>query len=261
MEPWFYKDSWPVNHGARRTHPSHNRLLNERGSRGVQRRATRTKEKEQRGGEECMFAMTYLMIIVTAAAAAVVIGGEGMLSCSLSHSTVSYKLDGCLCPLQAAWMRKHMGVWEPQPTSWIFDSYFLCVYVCERERKRERRREREEGYFSPLSFTCHCKNSQGFTLWHSNHNCQSWIQISQRLNTSSEIEMTKRSSYNGVIKDTFRGKKMKKKEEEKSWECSSATSKRWGSGASYYLGRGTKSPTVGGQLNAKPATVPFKTNM
>lgn len=49
-----------------------------------------------------MFAMTYLMIIVMAAVAAAVIGGGGMLSCSLSHSTVSYRLDGCLCPLQAA---------------------------------------------------------------------------------------------------------------------------------------------------------------
>lgn len=40
-----------MNHGARRTHLSHNRLLNERGSRGVQRRATRTKgKKEERRG-------------------------------------------------------------------------------------------------------------------------------------------------------------------------------------------------------------------
>lgn len=89
-----------MNHGTRRTHLSRNRLLTERGSRGVQRRATRTKggEKKRREGEECMFAMTYLMIIVMAA----VIGGGGVLSCSLSHSAVSHKLDGCLCPLQAA---------------------------------------------------------------------------------------------------------------------------------------------------------------
>lgn len=33
---------------------------------------------------------------------AVVIGGGGVLSYSLSHSAVSHKLDGCLCPLQAA---------------------------------------------------------------------------------------------------------------------------------------------------------------
>lgn len=136
-----------MNHRTRRTHLSHNRLLSERGSGGVQRRAARTKEEERSGGEECMFAMTYLMII--AMAAVVVIGGGGVLSCSLSHSAVSYTLDGCLCPLQAAWMRKHMGVWEPQPTSWIFDSYFLCVYVWQREREREKRkrRKREEGYF------------------------------------------------------------------------------------------------------------------
>ena len=48
-----------MNHGARRTHPSHNRLLNERGSRGVQRRATRTKgkkrekEERRRGAHVC----------------------------------------------------------------------------------------------------------------------------------------------------------------------------------------------------------------
>lgn len=94
-----------MNHGTRRTHLPRNRLLTERGSRGVQRRAARTKEGERRrgktkrgGGEESMFAMTYLMIIVMA----VVIGGGGVLSCSLSHSAVSHKLDGCLCPLQAA---------------------------------------------------------------------------------------------------------------------------------------------------------------
>lgn len=47
-----------MNHGTRRTHLSRNRLLTERGSRGVQRRATRTKggekkEERRRGVHVC----------------------------------------------------------------------------------------------------------------------------------------------------------------------------------------------------------------
>lgn len=62
------------------------------------------KEDEARS----VFTMTYLMLVVMAAV--VVIGGGGVLPCALSHSAVSHELDGCLCPLQAASMRKHMGV-------------------------------------------------------------------------------------------------------------------------------------------------------
>lgn len=41
-----------MNHGAARTHLSHNRLLNQRGSHGVRRRAKRTKEQKKRAGED-----------------------------------------------------------------------------------------------------------------------------------------------------------------------------------------------------------------
>lgn len=73
-----------MNHRAPRTHLSHNRLLNERGSHGVQLRAARTKE----GDERRFSAVTYLTI-------AAAMGGGGLLSCSLSHS-------GCVT--QAGWM-------------------------------------------------------------------------------------------------------------------------------------------------------------
>lgn len=69
--------------------------------------------------------------------------------------------------------------------------------------------------------------------------------------------MTKRSSYNGVIKDTFRegGKKREKVEPVRDEDQGPVISRaRRGVG-------GTMSPSVGGQLNTEPVTVPFKTNM
>lgn len=83
-----------MNHRARRTHLSHNRLLEE--SCGARWRAARTQ-----GGGGGMFEMTYLMI--TTMAAAVLIGGgvvglghTGWMDASVRCKLLNEEAYGCM---------------------------------------------------------------------------------------------------------------------------------------------------------------------
>lgn len=62
--------------------------------------------------------------------------------------------------------------------------FIFPVCMGKKNRERERERRKKEGkigrIFLSISHLSFQKKLTRLTLWHSNHNCQSWIQISQR---------------------------------------------------------------------------------
>lgn len=147
-----------MNHGTRRTHLSHNRLLTERGSRGVQWRAIRTKGKRGERRRRVHVCDNLFDDYRDSSSS-----GDRWRRGVVMLSVI------CGCVIQAGWMPLSTAsclneeAYGCMRTSAHFMNiwFIFPVCVCVRERQREKERKGGRVIFFSLSFTCHCRNSQG----------------------------------------------------------------------------------------------------